>query len=162
MILNRVQFREANEEVGLPRESSAIHILCILQPQLSKYGLLVTPVVAFLSDVRLLDSLTPCEGEVDAIFEHPLKALLDPSLSLTLPLSKKGSEDWPYDDDVYVRSLSFYVRYFLVNEYFSFQNTSDSLVFGSMLYRMHRFRTTASPIKGLTSDILVSTLLLDP
>jgi hypothetical protein len=26
------------------------------------------------------------------------------------------------------------------------------------MYRMHRFRSTASPVKGLTADILVSTL----
>ena len=86
----------------MPRNSPSIYPLCILQPQLSKYRLLVTPVVAFLSDTDTLGSLIPCEGEVDAIFEHPLEAVLDPALSLTLPLSEKGSEDWPYEDDTYV------------------------------------------------------------
>lgn len=42
------------------------------------------------------------------------------------------------------------------------QNTSDNhfALLGDSLYRMHRFRTTASPIKGLTSDILVSSMYL--
>ena len=40
------------------------------------------------------------------------------------------------------------------------QNTSDSVVqmLNNMTYRMHRFRTSASPIKGLTADILVCLL----
>lgn len=38
-----------------------------------------------------------------------------------------------------------------------YKNTSDSVVpmLDNTAYRMHRFRTSASPIKGLTSDILV-------
>jgi hypothetical protein len=36
------------------------------------------------------------------------------------------------------------------------QNFSDVPWLGTM-YRMHRFRSTASPVKGLTADILVST-----
>jgi hypothetical protein len=37
------------------------------------------------------------------------------------------------------------------------QSTTDSAVaiLGNAMYRMHRFRSTASPIKGLTADILV-------
>ena len=31
---------------------------------------------------------------------------------------------------------------------------------GDSVYRMHRFRSTASPVKGLTADILVSYLLM--
>lgn len=39
--------------------------------------------------------------------------------------------------------------------------SSPLLIFPSQadtLYRMHRFRTTSTPIKGLTSDILVSSI----
>lgn len=37
------------------------------------------------------------------------------------------------------------------------QNSSDTPIpwLGGVLYRMHRFRSTASPVKGLTADILV-------
>lgn len=38
------------------------------------------------------------------------------------------------------------------------QDTSDVKVqmLNGAMYRMHRFRSTGSPIKGLTSDIMVS------
>ncbi|KAI5119117.1 hypothetical protein M0805_007863 [Coniferiporia weirii] len=129
-------YREANEEVGLPRGSPSMHVLCVLRPFLSQYRLLVTPVVALLTDLELLTSLTPCEGEVDAIFEHPLEAILDPSLAAGLPLVEKKSENWPYEDELY--------------------NTSDARWLSETGYRMHRFRSTASPIKGLTADILIA------
>jgi hypothetical protein len=35
------------------------------------------------------------------------------------------------------------------------QNFTDALWLGR-IYRLHRFRSTASPVKGLTADILVS------
>jgi hypothetical protein len=41
------------------------------------------------------------------------------------------------------------------------QNFTDAAWFGST-YRMHRFRTTASPVKGLTADILVWLLVSMP
>jgi len=130
-------YREAHEEVGLPRNSHHVHTLCLLRPFLSLHGLVVTPIVAFSTDLGPLENLTPCEGEVDAIFQHPLEALLDPKLSSTLPLVPKGSENWPYEDD--------------------FHNTNDVQWLSETSYRMHRFRSTASPIKGLTSDILIMT-----
>jgi hypothetical protein len=37
------------------------------------------------------------------------------------------------------------------------QNFTDALWLGGM-YRLHRFRSTASPVKGLTADILVGFL----
>ena len=42
------------------------------------------------------------------------------------------------------------------------QNTTVSTValLNNAVYRMHRFRSTASPIKGLTADILVRSMLL--
>ncbi|KAL5503912.1 hypothetical protein ACEPAH_7983 [Sanghuangporus vaninii] len=130
-------YREAHEEVGLPRRSSDIHTLCLLRPSLSKYRLIVTPVVALLSDLSILDALTPCEGEVDQIFDHPLEAILDPSLAKDLQLSGLGSEHWPYPEELY--------------------NASDAQFIPGFGYRMHRLRSTVSPIKGLTADILIIT-----
>lgn len=164
--------REANEEVGLPLPptSSNIHFITTLPPFLSASQLLVTPVVVLFSSPLplvpssppsstldsssnasantppntsshpILTSLTPSLTEVDRIFDHPLEAILDPRLLLNKgePLVDVG-EDWPYGaGDVY--------------------NPSDVRLdaFDGLIYRMHRFRTCASPIKGLTADILIT------
>ncbi|KAG1821529.1 NUDIX hydrolase domain-like protein [Suillus subaureus] len=152
--------REANEEVGLPLPpiSSNIHFITTLPPFLSASQLLVTPVVVLLSwpaplvplsfpnippnssSHPILTSLTPSLTEVDRIFDHPLEAMLDPRLLLNKGESLVDvGEDWPYGaGDVY--------------------NPSDVRLdaFDGLIYRMHRFRTCASPIKGLTADILIS------
>ncbi|KAI6107918.1 NUDIX hydrolase domain-like protein [Pisolithus sp. B1] len=113
-------FREAHEEVGLPLDCAHVHKLCVLQPFLSASRLIVTPVVALLTDFHAV-------GEVDRIFSHPLEAILDP----------QGTEHWPYSQD--------------------YHSISDVVVEAdtSVVYRMHRFRSCASPIKGLTADILI-------
>ena len=106
-----VQFREANEEVGLPLRSPHIHTLCTLEPFVSQHRILVTPVIAFLDDVVILDGLRAAPGEVARIFDHPLEALLDPELALTPEREEKatlvplGSDDWPCEADLRV-SLS--------------------------------------------------------
>jgi len=130
-------FREAHEEVGLPLNCPHVHKLCVLRPFLSTSQLLVTPVVALLTDPGLLGNLSPCAGEVDHIFTHPLEAILNPGLASKEPLAPKGSEHWPYQEDLY--------------------NTSDVVAeaYDNLIYRMHRFRSCASPIKGLTADILI-------
>ncbi|KAG1905338.1 NUDIX hydrolase domain-like protein [Suillus fuscotomentosus] len=164
--------REANEEVGLPLPptSSNIHFITTLPPFLSASQLLVTPVVVLLSSPLplvtsspsfstldsssnassntppkssshpILTSLTPSLTEVDRIFDHPLEAMLDPRLLLNKGESLVDvGEDWPYSaGDVY--------------------NPSDVRLdaFDGLIYRMHRFRTCASPIKGLTADILIT------
>jgi len=139
--LNFVQtaYREANEEVSLPLASPHIHTLCTLEPFISKYRLLVIPVIALLTDLSILDALKASEAEVDHIFDHPLHAILDPTLASTEPLVDIGSEDWPYEV-----------------EYHNWSDTPTPWSNDS-LYRMHRFRTTASPVKGLTADILIKT-----
>ncbi|ETW82894.1 hypothetical protein HETIRDRAFT_54650 [Heterobasidion irregulare TC 32-1] len=132
-------YREANEEVRLPLESPHVHTVCTLRPFLSPYRLLVTPVVAYLDDASLLDELQASDEEVEHIFDHPLEGLLDPTISRKESLVPIGGEHWPYETELH--------------------NTSDNhfALLGDSLYRMHRFRTTASPIKGLTSDILIFT-----
>jgi coenzyme A diphosphatase NUDT7 len=116
----------------------------------------VTPVVALLSDLSALNELKPGEGEVSEIFDHPLEAILDPTLAKNEPLVPRGSEHWPYDAEYQVRYMS---RLFNCDNSFQ-QYTSDIVVpmFGNATYRMHRFRSMASPVKGLTSDILVRNL----
>ncbi|KAG2119957.1 NUDIX hydrolase domain-like protein, partial [Suillus cothurnatus] len=150
--------REANEEVGLPLlpTSSNIHFITTLPPFLSASQLLVTPVVVLLSSPPplvpfpntppnsfshpILTSLTPSLTKVDRIFNHPLKAILDPCLLLNKGESLVDvGEDWPYGaGDVY--------------------NPSDVRLdpLDPLIYRMHQFQTCASPIKGLTADILIS------
>ncbi|KAF8072179.1 NUDIX hydrolase domain-like protein [Lyophyllum atratum] len=132
-------YREAHEEVGLPLNSPDIHTVAVLEPFISLYKIVVTPVVAVLTRPSLLKELKAQEGEVACIFTHPLKALLDPSIAKGESLVEPGTEDWPYQEDLY--------------------NTSDTAVpiLGNMIYRMHRFRSSASPIKGLTADILIKT-----
>ncbi|TBU54543.1 NUDIX hydrolase domain-like protein [Dichomitus squalens] len=131
-------YREAHEEVGLPRHYPHVYTVCTLRPYIASSKLLVTPVVALLTDLSILDTLVPSPGEVDRIFDHPLEAILDPSLAAKENLAPKGSEDWPYEDD--------------------FHCTSDVELpwLGNSTYRMHRFRSRAYAIKGLTSDILIA------
>ncbi|KAG8834824.1 hypothetical protein FRC17_006932 [Serendipita sp. 399] len=99
--------REAYEECGLDPSSSSIHLIAQLPPFLSQWKLLVTPVVVYVDDATCIDNLKPGVGEVDRIFSYPLEAVLDPSLVLTLnePLSEKGSEDWPYEEDLHSTNL---------------------------------------------------------
>ncbi|KAI0329275.1 hypothetical protein GY45DRAFT_1354623 [Cubamyces sp. BRFM 1775] len=132
-------YREAHEEVGLPRDYPHIFTICTLRPYISSAKLLVTPVVALLTDISIMDSFVPSPGEVDRIFDHPLEAILDPSLASKENLAPKGSTDWPYEDDLYNHS------------------DIDLPWLGNSTYRMHRFRSTAFAIKGLTSDILIAT-----
>ncbi|KAI9512963.1 NUDIX hydrolase domain-like protein [Russula earlei] len=128
--------REANEEVALPLRSPHVHTLCTLEPFVSQRRLLVTPVIALLDDVSVLEELRAAPREVARIFDHPLEALLEPELARREELAALGGEDWPYETELH--------------------NTTDVPWLGGM-YRMHRFRTTASPVKGFTADILLAT-----
>ena len=111
ILVDDIQFREANEEVAFPLCSPHVHTLCTLEPFVSPNRVLVTPVIAFLDDISVLEELRAAPGEVARIFDHPLEALLDPEL---LPLLLRdseeklvsfGSEDWPYETELHV-SLS--------------------------------------------------------
>ncbi|KAJ6557923.1 NUDIX hydrolase domain-like protein [Mycena capillaripes] len=137
--LVQTAYREAYEEVGLPLNSADIYTLATLQPFISLHKLVVTPVVALLTDPSIISNLYASADEVAHIFSHPLEAILDPSLAQKEPLVAPGTEDWIYDTELH--------------------STTDSIapVLNNALYRMHRFRSTASPIKGLTADILVRT-----
>lgn len=60
------------------------------------------PVVMFTSDPTIIDRLSPCADEVDFIFTHPLEAVLEPELARDENLAEKGTENWPYEDELYV------------------------------------------------------------
>ncbi|CAE6440878.1 unnamed protein product [Rhizoctonia solani] len=101
---------------------------------------ILTTLAPFLSQFRLL--LKANQSEVDEIWDHPLEAVLSPELVyqpgiLARPLAEKNTEGWPYESDVYEP----YDREWMRDTH----------------YRMHRFRTVAVPIKGLTADILIHT-----
>lgn len=100
-----LQYREAFEEVGLPQQHPAVHTLCLLRPFFATPRLLVTPVVALLTDTSVLEQLKPAPGEVDQIFDHPLEAVLDPHLSAHENLVALNSERWPSSDEFYVSLL---------------------------------------------------------
>ncbi|KAK7454493.1 hypothetical protein VKT23_011247 [Stygiomarasmius scandens] len=129
--------REANEEVALPRHCPNVHLLGALQPYTTLMGFRVSSVVAFLSDNSILDRLKPNPAEVDRIFEHPLEGILDPQIVKVDEVSTKP-DDWPYEQEL-------------------FHNYDDEVVpaLGNTVYRVHHFRTTASLVTGLTSDILL-------
>jgi hypothetical protein len=54
-------------------------------------------VIALLTDLSVLNNLKASEAEVDRIFDHPLEAVLDPTLASKELLVAIGSEDWPYE-----------------------------------------------------------------
>lgn len=74
----------------------------MLRPFLSNKKVVVRPVIALLSDLSLLDKLQANEAEVAHIFDHPLEAMLDPTIALKEPLAEKGSSDWPYEEELHV------------------------------------------------------------
>jgi coenzyme A diphosphatase NUDT7 len=96
--------REAHEEISLPLASPHVQVLCHLHPFFSAARLLVTPIVAFLSDTSVLEGLRASETEVAHIFSHPLEAILDPELARAEVSASAGSEDWPYEEELYVRA----------------------------------------------------------
>nr|GAT42789.1 predicted protein [Mycena chlorophos] len=134
--LVQTAFREAHEEVALPLDSPHIHVLAIAPPFISLHKLVVTPILAYLTDPDLIASLKPSPDEVAAIFTHPLEAILDPELAAKENLVERG-EDWIYETELHNTSVS------------------EVALLNNAMYRMHRFRSVASPIKGLTADILI-------
>ncbi|KAK7044865.1 Nudix hydrolase domain-containing protein [Favolaschia claudopus] len=130
-------YREAHEEVGLPLNCPDIHFLGTLRPFISLHRMVVTPVVALLTKPSIIFSLQASEDEVAQIFSHPLEAILNPTLAHKEPLVPSNTEDWIYDAE--------------------YHSTTDSTVaiLNDTNYRMHRFRSCATPIKGLTADILI-------
>jgi peroxisomal coenzyme A diphosphatase NUDT7 len=116
-----IQYREANEEVALPLHSPHVRTLCTLEPVVSQHGVVVTPVVAYLDDVSVLEELRAAPGEVARMFDHPLEAVLDPELAREVEgLVPHGSEDWPYEEELYVRRFRASSMFFFFFSLFAF------------------------------------------
>ncbi|ORX33990.1 hypothetical protein BD324DRAFT_643669 [Kockovaella imperatae] len=143
-------YREANEEVGLPLPPHPhIHHLTVLDPLITilplnaalRNHIIVIPVICFISDQRLISSLVPSPSEVGHIFSHRLKSChsgIVPENEFA-SLAEKDGEWWPHPEDMH---------------------SQDNRLGVMGPYRMHRFRTTHSPIKGVTSDVLINTATL--
>jgi coenzyme A diphosphatase NUDT7 len=65
-----------------------------------------TAVVCFVSDPSLIEKLEPYPAEVDAIFTHPLRGVLEGKVDgEDAPgLSEKGEEWWPFEEEFHVCS----------------------------------------------------------
>ncbi|CUA72629.1 hypothetical protein RSOLAG22IIIB_10201 [Rhizoctonia solani] len=95
---------------------------------------ILTTLAPFLSQFRLL--VTPVIAwATNSEFIQELKANESESGVLSRPLAEKNTEGWPYESDVYEP----YDREWMRGTH----------------CRMHRFRSVAVAIKGLTADILI-------
>jgi hypothetical protein len=105
--------------VAFPLRSPHVHTLCTLEPFVSQHRVLVTPVIAFLDDVSVLDELRAAPGEVARIFDHSLEALLDPELLVVAregseeTLAPLGSDDWPYETELHVSFVHFHLSFWV-------------------------------------------------
>lgn len=79
--------RESQEEIGLPH--SAVEVLGQLSPIPSRYGMKVTPYVGIVRpDVTLVAE----PGEIQSIFNVPLRFFLDTYPDLSAPMSFMGRQ----------------------------------------------------------------------
>lgn len=96
------QYREAFEEIALDTKSPHLRTVTTLPPFLSANRLIVTPTVALLADLSVLNALVPSQAEVDLIFDHPVKAFLDPAVVAGENLAPLGSEHWMWESEFHV------------------------------------------------------------
>lgn len=148
------QRREAFEEVGLPLGPHPhLHYLTRLPPFLSKYRLIVHPIVYLVSDITVIQALSPSLDEVHAIFDFPLRSCLSAALDhqdqqAGYTLSELGGADWPYEHDFHVSErISARVSELIL----PLQNSSDGIWLEASAYRMHRFRTSHTPLVSRTA-----------
>jgi 8-oxo-dGTP pyrophosphatase MutT (NUDIX family) len=86
--------REAEEEIGLPR--SAVEVIGIADRYRTITGFEVTPVIGVVPPGL---ELTPHPGEVAAVFEAPLRYLLDPAHQQVRSAVFRGQERHYYEID---------------------------------------------------------------
>ena len=84
--------REAQEEIGLPPDR--IEIVGIADPYRTITGFEVTPVIGIVPPGI---ALVPHPGEVAAVFEAPLRFLLDPAHQLVRTAEWRGRERHYYE-----------------------------------------------------------------
>ena len=99
----------------MPLDSPFVHLLGTLDLH-PFHKLIVTPVVALLTDNSILKKLKARDGEVEHIFSHPLKAILEPDLAPVLEreLVEHGSVHWPYEPNHHV-GLVIYLLIYPIN-----------------------------------------------
>ncbi|CAA7267748.1 unnamed protein product [Cyclocybe aegerita] len=132
-------FREAHEEVALPLPCPHVHTLGRLELH-PFHKLIVTPVVALVTDSTLVERLVAATGEVDHIFSHPLEAMVDPELAEELEELVPRGEHWPHGPC-----------------HHDFKDYYNVASLGNTSYRWHFFRSSATAVTGLTADILIRT-----
>ena len=103
-----VQYREAFEEIALDTKCPHLRTVATLPPFISAKKLVVTPTIALLLDPSVLNTLIPGQGEVDLIFDHPVKAFLDPTVVAGEKLAPKGSEQWRWESELHVGQYFFH------------------------------------------------------
>ena len=86
--------REAEEEIGLPR--NAVEVIGIADRYRTITGFEVTPVIGVVPPGL---ELTPHPGEVAAVFEAPLRYLLDPAHQHVRSAVLRGQERRYYEID---------------------------------------------------------------
>lgn len=135
-------------------------------------------IVVLLSDPTLFDKLVASPEEVDVIYDLPLEYCLTGVWPSGEPrrLSEQDSDDWPYPDP-YVSQTDYPWRFALrpksrdpaplgggqqqqqkagSGSEDGEEMESDPSGVKPPSYRMTRFRTPYAPLKGLTSDIIMS------
>ena len=83
-------------------KSHHLRTVIALPPFISAKKLIVIPTIGLLTDPSVLDTLVPCQDEVDLIFDHPLKAFLDPTIVAGEKLAPIGSEHWAWASELHV------------------------------------------------------------
>ena len=126
--------REAQEEIGLALPSSMLKVLNTLTPFLSKNLLYVVPVVAFahMDSEDLVNSFHANVAEVSSVWSWPLRDFL-------------GLQDNESQKNLAVR-----------------HGHRDVTWLHGKKYRLHEFcnAAMASPVTGLTADIVLETALM--
>ena len=142
----------------MPLDSPFVHLLGTLDLH-PFHKLIVTPVVALLTDNSILKKLKARDGEVEHIFSYPLKAILEPDLAPVLEreLVEPGSVHWPYEKNHHVRLVNYLLIYLIYPWFYQHFKDYEVPALGGTSYRWHYFRSSASPVTGLTADILVRT-----
>ena len=126
----------------------------------------MTPVLALLDGVSVIEGLCAAPCEVPHIFDLPLETLLNPELDSKEILVPFGSEDWLYKAEVIVVRCvcaSPFLHFSLPFVYtdsskMSRRNFTDASYLRST-YRTHHFWSADSTVNGARTDIPVRLLI---
>ncbi|KAI0249190.1 hypothetical protein BJV78DRAFT_721432 [Lactifluus subvellereus] len=128
----------------VPAVSLHVYTLCTLQPFVPRNDLVVTPVLALLDDVSAMEGLCPAPRAVAHIFHLPPQTLSP--CSTPSWRARRYSCRWAARIGSNRDSSKMYRR-----------NFTDASRLHST-YRIHRFWSTASSVKGVTEDNSLATV----